>query len=119
MKNNENKVELTKDLYNKMTNDKVSFIAQLKEERDSLIKTISEDKKTLKELKAEKKQIIKNIKVCKRAINKNSAEKFYLSEEEHVQQKFLNRIIKIFTKKEDKYINVDKFYTEEEISKKR
>ncbi len=118
MKNNENMELLTAELYQKISSDKGEKIVALKNIRTDVISKMKSEREALKQLEEQKKDLEKKIRLTKANISCFKNRKFKLTKEIGVQKRLSNKINKLITK-DDSYVDVDKFYPEVRISKKR
>lgn len=117
MKDNENKVLLTSNLYMQISADKNEEISNLKQERETVIANLKRLKDELKAAKEAKKEIKRRIRVLNEKILRSQEKKFVLTIDLKEQKKLANKLNNSIIK-DDSYINVNKFYPENEEKKR-
>ena len=117
MKDNENKVLLTSNLYMQISADKNTEISNLKQKRATVIENLKFLKDELKAAKEAKKEIKRRIRVLNEKILRSQEKKFVLTIDLKEQKKLANKLNNSIIK-DDSYINVNKFYPENEEKKR-
>jgi len=118
MKNKENEILLTPELYLEISNDKSSKIAALKQEKLDTLNKLKAQSLELKRLEEQSRAIAEQIQFAEININRLKQSKFILVIELARQKRFSKKLNKKISK-DNSYIRVGDYYTDTEKSKKR
>jgi len=116
MKDNK-KVELTSELYEKISNESVIKMVELKDRKKEIIKIIEEELEVYNELLEKRKEIDALLNQTSSNIEEGKKRKYKVSRELNKQRRKAKKLNKIFTK--GLYINLDKFSVQQPETKKR
>ena len=119
MKKQENKVLLTDDLYKEITANQSDEIIKTRMQKLESLKALKDEIEILDDLMSEKKRIKNVIKITRINILKIKADKLKLSIELFKKRRLVNSLTKLFTKKEDTYVDSNILVKETEENKKR
>lgn len=118
MKNREIEVPLTPELYLEISTDKSNEIANLKQSKIDTLKQLKSQALELKQLEEQRDAIIKAINIVEENISKLKGKKFKLVLELGKQKRISRKLNKKMSK-DDSYIIVGDYYTENEKNNKR
>ena len=116
MKDNK-KVELTSELYEKISNESIIKMVELKDRKKEIIKIIEEELEVYNELLEKRKEIDTLLNQTKDNIQEGRKNKYKVSRQLNKQRRKSKNLNKIFTK--GLYINLDKFSVQQPETKKR
>lgn len=119
MRKENESIELTESVYNKISGDKQALIAELKKEKDKLLQKTNNLNIELVKLRKMEEELKIKIGSAEKALKMNSRNKKKITKDMKYQGKLIKVLNKIYREDNTQYIYEDKFYPENNYSKKR